>query len=310
MKAVITTKYGAPEVLEIREVANPIPKKNEVLIKIRAIAVTSGDCRMRAFNPPFWYFWLPMRLSLGIFKPRKPIQGIWLSGEIVEKGTETKKFSIGQQIYARTLDLQFGANAEYICLPENSFIATKPKNLLYEEAVSIPFGALTAMFFLNIKTKIKSDDKLLVYGASGSVGIATVQLAKHHGAEVYAVCSMDNIELVKNNGADYAIDYTKQNLSDLETKFDIVFDAVGKIDKSTGQKLLKENGKYISVLSSGHVNLDNNTLETVTEMAEKGILKPVVDKIFPFEQIVEAHKYVDKGHKKGNVAIKIDETND
>lgn len=304
MKAIITTKYGSPEVLEIREIEKPTPKKNELLIKIKTIAVTSGDCRMRAFNTPLWYMKIPMRLMLGIFKPRKPIQGLWLSGEIEKTGTETKKFSVSQQIYARTLDLKFGANAEYICLPEDCIIGLKPINLTFEEAVSIPFGGITALYFLR-KTNIKKGDKVLIYGASGSVGISAVQLGKYFGAEIYAVCSDENMELVKKYGADKAIDYKKERINDIKDRFDIVFDAVGKINKSIGEKLLKEKGNYISVITSGHAQGGSTELNYLTELVEKNYLKPVIDNCYPLEQIVDAHRYVDKGHKKGNVVITI-----
>lgn len=234
MKAVITTRYGQPEVLKIVETKKPIPKKNELLIKIRAIAVTSGDCRMRALNSPSWYFKIPMRLMLGITKPRNPIQGLWLSGEIIDKGQNVTNFKLNQQIYARTLDLKFGANAEYICLPENCIIGLKPSNLTHEEAVSIPFGGITALHFLR-KADIRENDKVLIYGASGSVGIAAVQLAKYFGAEVHAFCSSKNIEFVKNYGADDARDYKEPNIINGKNKYDIVFDAVGKINKSIGK---------------------------------------------------------------------------
>lgn len=306
MKVIKTTRYGDPEVLKIVEVDKPTPKNNEVLIRIKTIAVTSGDCRMRAFNPPYWYYSIPMRLMLGIFKPRKPIQGLWLSGEIEKTGEKVRKFETGQQIYARTLDLKFGANAEFICLPENCIIGLKPRNLSFEESVSIPFGGMTALHFLK-KVDIKKDDKVLIYGASGSVGIAAVQLGKYYGAEIHGVCSTGNIDLVKSNGADYVINYNEQNISDLPDKFDIIFDAVGKINNSIAKKILKENGRFVSVFSSGHAQGGSKELDYMTELAEKGILKPVIDVIYPFEQIVDAHKYVDKGHKKGNVVLKVNE---
>ena len=304
MKAILTTKYGSPDVLEIREVDKPNPMKNEVLIKVKAIAVTSGDCRIRAFNTPKWYFWVPMRLMLGIFKPRKPIQGLWFAGEIEKTGNEVNKFKIGQKVYARTLDLNFGANAEYVCLPENAIIGLKPSNITFEESVSIPFGGITALHFLK-KATIRKGHKLLVYGASGSVGSSAVQLAKYFGAEVTAVCSTPNIEWVKNLGADKAIDYKKEDFIVCKERFDIVFDAVGFINHSISKKILKPNGQFVSVISSGHTKGGVKELNYLTELVEKGHLKPVIDKIYPFEQMVEAHRYVAKGHKKGNVAITV-----
>jgi NADPH:quinone reductase-like Zn-dependent oxidoreductase len=303
MKAIICTKYGPPEVLKIMDVEKPSPKNNEVLTRIYATTVSSGDCRMRSFKVPL-SLWLPARIALGLRKPRKPIQGLWLAGEIEETGNEVNKFKIGQQIYARTLDLKLGANAEYICLPEDCIIGLKPKNLTYEEAVSIPFGGITALYFLR-KTNIKKGDKVLIYGASGSVGISAVQLGKYFGAEIYAVCSNENIELVKKYGADKAIDYKKESINDIKDRFDVVFDAVGKINKSIGEKLLKEKGNYISVITSGHAQGGSTELNYLTELVEKNYLKPVIDKCYPFEQIVEAHRYVDTGHKKGNVVITI-----
>lgn len=306
MKAIFTTKYGDPEVLKLVEIDKPTPKKNEVLIQINTIAVTSGDCRMRAFNPPYWYFSVPMRLMLGVFKPRKPIQGLWFSGVIEKTGENVTKFQAGQQIYARTQDLKFGANAEFICLPENCIIGIKPTNLSFEESVSIPFGGMTALHFLK-KVNIKKGYKVLIYGASGSVGIAAVQLGKYYGAEIHGVCSAGKIDLVRYNGADYVINYKEKNITDLSEKYDIVFDAVGKINKSIAKKILKEDGRFVSVYSSGHAQGGSEELDYITELAEKGILKPVIDKIYPFEQIVNAHKYVDKGHKKGNVVLTLNE---
>ncbi len=304
MKAIICTKYGPPEVLKIVEVEKPIPKANELLIKIKAVAVTSGDCRIRAFNAPLWYLKIPYRLSLGIFKPRNPIQGLWLAGVIEKTGVNTKQFAINQLIYARTLNFKFGANAEYICLPEDCIIGLKPQNLTFEEAVSIPFGGITALHFLR-KANIQEGKSILIYGASGSVGIAAVQLSKYFGAEVTAVCSTENIELVKRNGADYVIDYKKQNINDLDSKYNIVFDAVGKINKTIAKRLIKENGEYISVITSGHAQGGSKELNYLSELANENHLKPVIDKCFSFEEIVEAHKYVDMGHKKGNVVITI-----
>jgi len=307
MKAIVCTKYGPPEVLKIMDVEKPSPRHNEVLIKIYATTVSSGDCRMRSFKVPF-SLWLPARIALGLIKPRKPIQGLWLSGKIEKTGTETMKFSVNQQIYARTLDLKLGAYAEYICLPEDCIIGLKPKNITYEEAVSIPFGGITALYFLR-KANIKKGDKVLIYGASGSVGISAVQLCKYFGAEIHAVCSTENFELVGKYGADRFIDYKKENICDIKDRFDIVFDAVGKINKSTGEKLIMEKGNYISVMTSGHAQGGSTELNYLTELVEKDYLKPVIDKCYPFEQIVEAHRYVEKGHKKGNVVISLNNDN-
>ena len=304
MRAIVTTKYGSPEVLQIQEVEKPQPRKNEVLIRIQAIAVTSGDCRLRAFNPPNWFLGLLMRLMIGIFKPRKPIQGLWLAGVIEETGQSAAAFQIGQSVYARTLDLKFGANAEYICLPTTAIIGLQPRNLTFEEAVSIPFGGMTALHFLN-ESKLKRGDKILVYGASGSVGTSALQLGKYYGAEVTAVCSTANLEWVKELGADHTIDYTKESLTDNEQRYDIVFDTVGFLSRSLGKQLLRPNGRFVSVIHSGHAQGGVKQLRLLTELAENGHLKPVIDRCYPFEEMAEAHRYVEKGHKKGNVVIQV-----
>jgi NADPH:quinone reductase-like Zn-dependent oxidoreductase len=243
---------------------------------------------------------------LGFPEPRNPIQGLWLSGQIEKNGNSVTKFKEGQEIYARSKDLKFGANAEYICLPETAMISVKPRNLSFEEAVSLPFGGLTALYFLR-KSKIKPDDKILIYGASGSVGSSAVQLAKHTGAKVTAVCSTENIDWVNGLGADNTIDYKKEKFADCGKHFDIVFDAVGYFSKSEAIKILKPDGRFISVISSGHAKLNPGELNYLTELAEKGHLKPVVDRCFPFEGVKEAHRYVDLGHKKGNVVLRVNE---
>jgi len=303
MKAIITTKYGPPEVMELREVDKPIPKNKEILIKIYATTVSSGDCRMRSFDVPL-SLWIPARLSLGLTRPRNTIQGLWLAGEVEKTGTNVSKFKVGQQIYGRTLDLKLGANAEYVCLPEDCILGLMPQNLTYAEAVSLPFGGVTALYFLK-KANIKIGEKVLIYGASGAVGISAVQLGKYFGTEVYAVCSTENIEMVKNFGADKVIDYKKEDIKEIKDRFDIVFDAVGKINKSISKKLLNPKGRYISVLTSGHAQGGSTELNYLTELAEKNYLKPVIDKCYTLEQMVEAHRYVDKGHKKGNVIVTV-----
>jgi NADPH:quinone reductase-like Zn-dependent oxidoreductase len=307
MKAIICTKYGPPEALQLKEVEKPTPKENEVLVKVYATAVTSGDCRMRSFNVPLIQ-WLPARLILGLIKPRNPILGLWLAGEIETAGKAVKKFKKGDRVYARTPDLKFGAYAEYACLSENGFIALIPSNLNYTEAVAFPFGGFTALYFLK-KAKIQQGQKVLVYGASGAVGTAAVQLAKYFGAEVTGVCSTANLELVKSLGADKVIDYTKEDYANGNELFDIIFDAVGKISYTKSKKVLSPYAKYISVISSGHTKAGTEEQILLNTIIEEGKLMPVIDRVYTLEQMVEAHRYVDKGHKKGNVVITVGHDN-
>lgn len=303
MKAIVCTKYGPPEVLQLRDVDKPTPKNNEVLVKIFATAVTSGDCRMRSFTVPL-FLWLSSRIALGITKPRKSIPGLFLAGEIEIVGKDVEKFHKGDQVYARTPDMQFGAYAQFICLPEKSIMALKPTNVSYEEAVAVPFGGLSALYFLK-KGEIQSGMKVLIYGASGAVGTSAVQLANYFGAIVTGVCSTANLGLVKSLGADWVIDYTKEDFTNSSERFDVIFDAVGKITYSKSRKVLNPKGKYISVVSSGHAKMDNEDLIFLSKLVEEGKLKPVIDRCYPFEQMAEAHRYVDKGHKKGNVVITV-----
>jgi NADPH:quinone reductase-like Zn-dependent oxidoreductase len=306
MRAIVCTKYGPPEVLELKEATKPTPADKEVLVKVYATAVTSGDCRMRSLNlqgVPIWQRVLA-RFILGFSKPRKPILGLWLAGEIETVGKKVKRFKIGDQVYARTPDLRFGAYAEYACLPENSLMALKPSNVTYAQAVALPFGGTTALYFLR-KGKIRRGQKVLIYGASGAVGTSAIQLAKYFGAEVTGVCSAANQELVKSLGADCVMDYTKEDFAKSPEHFDIIFDAVGKISRAGSKQALRRDGKYVSVITSGHAQSDTKDLIFLTELAETGKLKPVIDRSYPLEQMVEAHRYVDLGHKKGNVVITV-----
>lgn len=233
MKAIICTKYGPPNVLKLQDVAKPTPKKNEVLVRIHSTSVTTGDCRMRSFNSPL-LFWIPMRIILGFRKPRKPILGVELSGEIEEIGTDVTQFKKGDQIFALT-ELNVGGYAEYTCIHESGLIALKPTNVTYEEAAIIPFGGTSALHFLR-KARIKRGQQVLIYGASGSVGTAAVQLAKYFGATVTAVCSHSNFALVQSLGADKVIDYTKEDFTKRGEYYDVIFDAVGKHKRSLGKK--------------------------------------------------------------------------
>lgn len=310
MKAVICTKYGPPEVLQLAEVEKPVPKKNEVLIKITTTSVTASDCIVREFKLPLWNpMGLLMGMVLGFGKPRNPILGMVLAGEIESVGKDVKMYQPGNAVIAWTVKsptkINLGTYAEFKCLAEDSIMTLKPENLSFEEAVAIPYGGLLAMHFIK-KGNIQNQQKVLIYGASGAIGTSAVQLAKYFGAEVTGVCSTANLELVKSLGADKVIDYTRQNISDVNEHYDFIFDAVGK-RKSSEMKnqikiLLAEKGNYISV-DDGTPLATHENMKLLVKMAENGHLKPVIDKIYPLDQIVEAHQYVETGHKKGNVII-------
>ena len=318
MKAIVCTKYGPPEVLQLRDVERPIPKGHEIQIKNYATAVTSSDCIVRGFRLPRWNpVGILMGLVLGFTRPRKPILGMVLAGDVESVGKDVERFKKGDQVFAFTVNsaikIRFGAYAEYTTLPEDGMVALKPANLSYEQAAAIPYGGLLALFYVK-RGNIQTGQKVLIYGASGAIGTTAVQLAKYFGAEVTGICSTKNVDMVKSLGADFVIDYKQEDFTKRGELYDFIIDAVPmgmsnrRSLKSLCTKVLAPNGKYVSV-DTGSPKHTIDDLMFLKELAESGKLKPVLDRTYPLEQMAEAHRYVDKGHKKGNVVISIDYKN-
>jgi NADPH:quinone reductase-like Zn-dependent oxidoreductase len=324
MNAIVYTQYGPADVLHLQEVEKPTPKDNEVLIKVHATSVTAGDCNARGFTfvPPGFGFMA--RLMFGLRKPRQPILGVELSGEIVDVGKDVRRFKKGDQVFG--ISLKYGAYAEFICMAEDASLVTKPANLTWTEAASIPFGANTALYFLRDMAKLQPGQKILIIGASGCTGVYAVQLAKYYGAEVTGVCSTRNLELVRSLGAKQVIDYTQEDFTQNGQTYDVILDMVpGKSSFAHDQSSLKPNGLYLagaggleSIAQMAWTGLTGGKkviagvapdraedLFFLKELLEGGKLKPVIDRCYPLEQTAEAHRYADTGHKRGSVIITI-----
>lgn len=320
MKAIVYEKYGPPEVLQLKEVEKPTPKVNEVLIRTHVATVTSGDRRVRSLDVPIG-FRLIMRLVFGISRPKQPVLGTELAGVIESIGRDVRKFTPGERVFAFS-DAAMGCYAEYKCMPEDGAVVQIPSNLNFEEAGAMSFGGTTALFFLK-KANLRTGEKVLINGASGGVGTAAVQLAKHFGAYVTGVCSSANMELVRSLGANQVIDYSKEDFTRNGETYDVIVDTVGNAPFSRCKASLKEGGRLLLMLAglyemlsaswksmisgkkiiAGPATGGAEELRFLADLAGKGEFRPVIDRRYPFEQIVEAHRYVDTGHKKGNVVI-------
>ncbi len=323
MRAIIWTKYGPPDVLQLREVAKPAPKDKEVLIRIQATTVITADCELRSLKIPFALM-LPIRIYLGFIKPRIRILGQELAGEIEEIGKDVTRFRIGDQVFAWT-GFRFGAYAEYTCLPESDYVVIKPSNMTYEQSASLAVGGLEAAHFMR-RCDIRPGQKVLINGAGGSIGTFAIQIAKSYGAEVTGVDSTEKLAMLRSIGVDHVIDYTQEDFCRSGETYDVIFDVIGKSSFSRCVKSLKPNGRYLlgnpglsqqiqarwtsmpggrKVITWGVRSASEFTedINFIKELIEAGKIKTVIDRRYPLEQIAEAHSYVEQGHKKGNVII-------
>ena len=328
MKAVICTKYGPPDVLQLREVPQPSPKPNEVLVRVHATSVTAADVidRSSAFPPWLWPF---ARMSLGVTRPRNPILGFELAGEIEATGRDVRLYKLGDKVFASTFEFGFGCYAQYKCLAETGTLAIKPANMTYEEAATVPLGGLTALAFLRDRARIRTGQKVLIYGASSSIGTYAVQLAKYYGTDVTGVCSTTNIEMVKSLGADTVVDYTKDDFTRSGETYDVIFDVVNKLSFSRCRSSLTQRGIYLASFPTmafilqmlrtsligtkkaigGEASEKAEDLSFLRQLIEAGKIRSVIDRRYPLEQTADAHRYVEKGHKKGNLVITVEHAN-
>lgn len=303
MKAVVCLRYGPPEVLQLRELDAPVPKKDEVCVRVRATAVTSSDCIVRSGKVDL-RLWLPMRAVIGFRAPRKPL-GMVLAGEVASVGKDVESFRPGDEVFGFD-QFGFATFAQFKCISQRGLLARKPSNVSYEEAAAIPYGGLLALHYLK-RGDIRDGQRVLIYGASGAVGTSAVQLAKHFGASVVGVCSTANLDLVASLGADDVIDYTREDFLQRPDLYDLIFDAVPAAHRTArleGKGGLTSSGRYISV-TKGSPTFHPEELALLRELTEAGLLRPVIDRTYPLERIVEAHRYVDTGRKRGNVVVSV-----
>lgn len=324
MKAIVATKYGSTGVLQLKEVEKPTPKKDEVLIKVHATTVTAGDSELRRFKMPL-LFWLPLRVYFGVRRPRINIFGQEFSGEIESVGKEVTGFKVGDPVFGST-QLRFGAYAEYVCVPSKYAITIKPDDMSFEEAATLPTGGLNALHFIR-KANVQQGEKLLIVGAAGSIGTLAVQIAKSMGAEVTCIDSTEKVDMLRFLGADHVIDYTEEDFTKSGKKYDVIIDVVGKSPYARTVRSLKQNGRYIlgnpslpgmirglwtSRTSDKKILFElagykKEDLFHLKELHQAGKIKPVIDRHYPLKQMSEAHRYVDQGHKKGNVVITMED---